>query len=80
MDRMRPCEGCDGSSTLPEDAEQFEDKIFCVNARKGAGAVKRPGLENLGGRKAHASSNLALSARRIFVTVSPSSHPVFLCE
>ncbi len=29
---------------------------------KGAGAVKRPGLENLGGRKAHASSNLALSA------------------
>ncbi len=29
---------------------------------KGAGAAKRPGLENLGGRKAHASSNLALSA------------------
>jgi nucleoside 2-deoxyribosyltransferase len=42
------------SSTLTGDAIAFW---------WGAGAAKRPGLENLGGRKAHASSNLAPTAR-----------------
>lgn len=62
MDRIGACGASDTGSTPVGRTKGRLIGDLPQEAGKDAGAVKRPGLENLGSRKAHASSNLAPSA------------------